>query len=93
MVYHKITDTTHGRYNIRERCSCVFPNLRAEMARYGVSCKHTASMLGVSPKSISNKITGRTEFTLSEMISIRNAYFKEMSIEYLFDSGVSTQGE
>lgn len=61
----------------------MFPNLRAEMARSGMTVKELSEILGVSYETAKNKIHGRTEFKLAEMNTIR-AIFPTYSLEYLF---------
>ena len=60
-------------------------NLVAEMARDGVLYKDLAEMLGRDEKSISNKISCKTEFTRKEMVQIRKQLFPECSLDYLFE--------
>ena len=60
-------------------------NLVAEMAREGVLYKDLAEMLGRDEKSISNKISCKTEFTRKEMVQIRKQFFPECSLDYLFE--------
>lgn len=63
-----------------------FPNLKAEMARNGVSGADISSKIGVSQKSFSNKLIGKTEFTRSEMIAIQSVFEQGFTIEYLFET-------
>lgn len=60
-------------------------NLIAEMARKGILYKDLAEILGRDEKSISNKISCKTEFTRKEMVQIRNKLFPECSLDYLFE--------
>lgn len=62
----------------------MFSNLNAEIARYNVKNADIAKLLGVSTKTVSNKLDGRTEFTLSEVKKIASI-FPNVSISYLFD--------
>lgn len=64
-----------------------FPNLLAEMARKGLKTKHIAEALSISQKSAYNKLNGITDFTLSETVKVRDAFFMGMSIEFLFEKG------
>lgn len=63
----------------------MFPNLRAEMARKGITSKRLSIVIGVSPKTLSNKLYGRSEFTLAEMLAIKNRLFPDLSLDYLFE--------
>jgi hypothetical protein len=64
----------------------MFPNLRAEMARKNINNKHLANILDISHDSVGNKMNGRTEFTRLEMFKIKQEYFPDLSIEYLFET-------
>jgi len=63
-----------------------FTTLRAEMARKGLKGKDIAKALQISDKSAYNKINGITEFTLKETITIRDKFFPEMTIDFLFNN-------
>lgn len=64
----------------------MFPNLKAEMARYDITRAQIINALNITQKSYSNKMSGRTEFTLSEIKRIKKM-FPGLSLEYLFDTG------
>lgn len=64
-------------------------NLRAEMARYGISNGDIQKLLCCSGKTVKNKLCGKTEFTVSEALKIRNKYFKGYTLEYLFAPDMS----
>lgn len=59
-------------------------NLRAEMARYGVSALDLAKVTGKTDRSIRDKISGKRDFTLPESAAIRDSFFPGLSLEYLF---------
>lgn len=59
-------------------------NLLAEMARYGVSRYDIQKLLGCSEATVRNKLSGESEFTVSEALKIRNSYFIGFRVEYLF---------
>jgi antitoxin component HigA of HigAB toxin-antitoxin module len=63
----------------------MYPNLRAEMARYGVRTKDLAETLGISMKSVNNRMADRhTGFTLREAFKIKDTFFPGILIEDLF---------
>ena len=64
----------------------MFPNLRAEMARKGLSVNEIASRIGCTSKTFRNKLSGKSEFTRAEVFKIRNEFFPNLSIEYLFQN-------
>lgn len=61
----------------------MFLNLLKEMTRYKVKKYYLANQLGISRTSLTNKLTGKNEFTLSEIDKIK-AIFPDYSYEYLF---------
>ena len=63
----------------------MFPNLRAEMARNKLTVKGLSELSGIKPDTLTNKISGETEFKLREMLAIQSV-FKGCSLEYLFES-------
>lgn len=63
----------------------MFPNLNAEKARNRLTNQDFSNTLNISVPSINNKMSGKTEFTRREMITLRDKYFSGMSLEYLFD--------
>jgi DNA-binding XRE family transcriptional regulator len=71
-------------YNYERRLS-MFRNLEAEMVRKGVSKKEMAALIGVSYNTIRNKINGKQKFLYDEAFKIREHFFPELSLEYLFD--------
>lgn len=64
----------------------MFRNLRAEMARAGnIDGKTIAKRIGITDRAFYNKMSGRTEFKRKEMQSIRDTFFKGMTLDYLFE--------
>lgn len=59
-------------------------NLSAEMARYGVSNADIQALLGCSSKTVTNKLTDSTAFSIGEALKIRDTFFPGLRIEYLF---------
>ena len=59
-------------------------NLRAEMARYGISSADIAIAIGKSERSVRDKINGKHQFSVPEAREIKDKFFSGMSIEYLF---------
>ncbi len=60
-------------------------NLSAEMARNQIDNKTIATHLGISRKSVDNKINETADFTYDEMSKIQELFFG-YTIEYLFHS-------
>jgi len=63
----------------------MYRNLEAELVRNGLNRSDLAECLEVSYGTISAKMNGKYEFTLSEAIKIKNKFFSDLSIEYLFE--------
>lgn len=59
-------------------------NLVAEMKRYGVTNTDIQKLLGCSDKTVRNKLNGETEFSYPEAEKIRNKFFPNLRMEYLF---------
>lgn len=64
----------------------MFPNLRAEMARVGIKTKHIMELLEVNRRTAQNRLNGKVPPTLPEMLKIRDAFFPDMTIDYLFST-------
>ena len=61
----------------------MFINLLAELARNNIKQKTLAKNLRISEKTLINKLKGKTEFTLKEMLIIKHI-FHNKELEYLF---------
>jgi len=62
----------------------MFPNLKAEMARFNVSIDEIAEIANVSLRTARYKLDGESEFTRAEIFKIKNNLFPKLSVEYLF---------
>jgi transcriptional regulator with XRE-family HTH domain len=69
---------------VYKEVNLMFPNLRAEMARKGIGSAQMSARVGFTPRSLSNKLNGKTEFTRSEMFKIQKELFPDLTVEYLF---------
>ncbi len=61
-------------------------NLQAEIARQNIKQKEMAESIGVNEKTLRNKISGVTSFTFPETKVIRDTFFPDMRLEYLFSN-------
>lgn len=59
-------------------------NLIAEMARADITNGDIASYLGVHANTISNKINGKSKFSIEEAFKIKARFFPEIDLIYLF---------
>lgn len=62
----------------------MYRELLGEMVKKGVSRKILAEKMGITEKTLFNKLTGKTEFTWSEVKIIRNLVSPEKTLEELF---------
>ncbi len=58
--------------------------LRAEMVRADISVKELAMKIGITERSLRNKINGVTDFTMTEARKIRPIVSPDMPLEDLF---------
>lgn len=65
----------------------MFKNLHAEIARNSYTKKSIAEFLGISESSLRYKLSGKTEFTLSEIKKLKQLLGENLSVEYLFEAG------
>ena len=62
----------------------LYNNLKAEMSRTKITQDDIAGILHITRYTFSKKMTGKNEFNLKEILEIRNTFFPELSLEYLF---------
>lgn len=63
-------------------------NLKAEMAKEGISIERISKLLGLHRNSVSNKINGSSSFTIEEAEKIHNEFFPEKKLLYLFEKNI-----
>lgn len=61
-----------------------FSNLRAEMSRNKVTVQNIAGTLSVNRDTASRKLSQKSPLMLDEAVAIRNTYFPDLGVEYLF---------
>lgn len=54
-------------------------NLIGEMAKRGISINDVAELLGIHRNSVSNKLYGKSAFTLDEAIAVYDRYFSDLN--------------
>lgn len=59
-------------------------NLEAEMVRVGISRKEIADLIGCSYRTIHSRFNGESQWLYGECVSIRDALFPNMPLDYLF---------
>ena len=59
-------------------------NLEAEMKRNKISRSDIADLLGLSYRTIHSRFNGDSEWGYSECVKVRDTYFPDMELSYLF---------
>lgn len=62
----------------------MYPNLRAEMARKGLSIEKLAELLGITRGTLTAKLAGKRGFSLEEARMIRKILEVQMEYDELF---------
>lgn len=61
-------------------------NLEAEMKRSKISRSDIARTLGLSYRTIHSRFNGESEWSYSECVKVRDTYFPDMELSYLFQT-------
>lgn len=67
-----------------------YPNLRAEMARRGITNRDIAKRVGVCPQTVGSWLNGSTNMPLYAAVHIRQM-LGDSSIDYLFSQDVDSE--
>lgn len=62
----------------------MYLNLKAEMARKGVTVKELAELTGIRYNTLAAKLSGRSRLALDEAVQIKKALVLDAPLEYLF---------
>jgi plasmid maintenance system antidote protein VapI len=71
-------------------------NVRAEMVRHNIKAADLSKVLDISTVSVSNKLTGKTSWTLAEakrIVDLFNSLGSNYTVESLFFTGASEMSE
>lgn len=71
----------------------MFKNLMTELDRKRITQKAVAELIGCAPNTLTNKLYGRQEFTLSEVLSISENLLPEFDLHYLFHKDETKEEE
>lgn len=63
-----------------------YRNLAAEMARKGISKKDIAKSLNMRYQTFLDKTSGKSRLYIDEAFKIKEKFFPECEIEYLFET-------
>lgn len=69
----------------KEGDKMIYTNLKAEMARYGVTIESIAKTLGIHRNSVANKIKGKSSFSIDEASTIQKEFFPKEKLQFLFE--------
>ena len=62
----------------------MYANLVSEMAKKSITKRNVADVLNVHENTLKNKLDGKSKFNVEEGFVIRQHFFPDLSIEYLF---------
>ena len=62
----------------------MYANLMLELLRKKISRGELANALGLCRNTLNNKLTGKSRFHIEEAFTIRDIYFPQTDLEYLF---------
>jgi transcriptional regulator with XRE-family HTH domain len=68
----------------------MYRNLEAELARKGISRADIAKALGIAIATVSEKLNNTSRMKLGEAMAIRDTFFPDMTMDYLFAKDTST---
>ena len=60
-------------------------NLEAEIARRNFTKQEVADCIGISKRTLYDKIVGKTAFTIKEASTLQKELFSDCEIDYLFE--------
>ncbi|MGL4571826.1 MAG: helix-turn-helix domain-containing protein [Clostridium sp.] len=63
----------------------MYRELLGNLAKKGMSKKELAEIVGITEKTLFNKLNGKSDFTWSEVKRIRKVVAPEVSLEKLFE--------
>lgn len=66
-----------------------FPVLEGKIAERGLLKKNIADTLNISQRALSNKLNGKNDFTWSEVVTMQETYFKDVSKEDLMSRTIT----
>ena len=62
----------------------MFPNLKNELQRKNISLVSVAKLINCTEKTLQNKMNGKTDFRLNEVLAINEQLLPEFELKYLF---------
>lgn len=68
-----------------KRNSIMYKNLRAEMARKGLTILDIAKEIGMNRETLSRKLSGKSPLHIQEAFDIQKKCFPDMDVQTLFE--------
>lgn len=62
-----------------------YENLNNEILKRGIKKTAIAASVGISTNTLRNRIAGKQSFNLREACTIRDTFFPDQTLEYLFE--------
>lgn len=62
-----------------------YPNFVGEVAKRGIKKTAIAQTANMCTKTLREKIVGKSEFSIGEATVIRDTFFPDQTLEYLFE--------
>lgn len=59
-------------------------NLKAEMARINITTADIAVVIKKSDRTVRDRIKGKGQFSVPDATAVRDTFFPELTLEYLF---------
>lgn len=84
IIYYKSTILIM-HLHIMKGSFMMYLNLRNELSSKKIKNEDIATLLNIHVNSVSNKINGKTDFTIKEAFRLRETLFPDVSFEYLFN--------
>ncbi len=66
-----------------------YPVLNGKMAERGISKTKMAIAIDAAPRTLHNKLTGKTSFTWEEVNIIQERFFPDVSLSVLFSTAAT----
>lgn len=90
MQYYNDMDCEIAQFQTRKEVARLpvikIENLEAEMKRNKISRSDIARTLDLSYRTIHSRFNGESEWTYSECVKVRDTYFPDMELSYLFQT-------
>ena len=63
-----------------------YPNLSAELKRYGITQSQMAERINKTPETVSRWMSGKNAIPIGDCFRIKQELFPNLSVDYLFAS-------